>query len=125
MLIKIKKDLFNIAQRIKNIENGYTVYFNTKNKKFQIHNKDQLRNSYCATIPYDSLDARAIDYLNQTHTRNSKKIFKAIDENNNKLIEECKIKNDEEVKYKVDEIYKYSSGCSKTLKVDFKNNLWV
>ena len=125
MLIKIKKDLFNIAQRIKNIESSYYICFNTKNKKFEVHNYHQLRNSYCATIPYEKLDARTIDYLNQTHVRNSKKIFKAIDENNKKISEEIKVKNNEEVKYKVDEIYKYSRRNSKTLKVDFNKNLWV
>lgn len=125
MLIKIEKDLFNIAQRIKNIDIGYFICFNTKNKKFEVHNKNQARGTYSATIPFNKLDSRAIDYLNETHVRNYKQIFKAIDENNKKLDQKIKEVNDDKVKYRVDEIYNYSRRYSKTPDFDFEKNLWV
>ena len=125
MLIKIENDLFNISHRIKSIDNGYFVCFNTKNKKFEIHNRNQFRGTYAATIPFNKLDSRTIDYLNETHVRNHKKIFKAIEENNKKLDAKLKEENDDKVKYKVNEIYNYSRRYSKTPDFDFEKNQWV
>ena len=124
MLIKINKDLFNITQRIKDIDSGYVVFFNTKNKKYEIHNKNQAMGGYCATIPYDILDSRTLKYLNETHVKNYKKLMKSIDENNKKLENKTKENNDEIVNYKVKEIYKYFNNSSKTANVNFNNNLW-
>lgn len=123
MLIKINNDLFNISARIKNIDSEYEIYFNTKNKKFEVHNKNQKKDKYSSTLPFDRLDNRAINYLNETHIRNATKVIENIEKNNKKIEHEEKEKVNDMSTYKLNEIYKYSNMNTKTLKVDFKN-IW-
>ena len=81
----IKSDLFNISNRIKQIDPKYFVVFNKKRKKFEVHYK-RLKNTYELTIPYDNLDSRAIDFVQKTRIENRKKILEEI-EKSNKLLE--------------------------------------
>ena len=74
MKIKIDDDVFNITERIKEIDEGYYVIYNTSSKKFEVHNK-YTKNKYCLTIPYSQLDVRTIKLINKTHIRNYKKII--------------------------------------------------
>ena len=124
MLIKIKKDLFNICKRIKNIDNGYALFFNTRTKKYEVHNFNQLHGSYCSTLPFNKLDSRAIDYLLETQNKNAKKLFEMIEKNNNKLKNEENAKLKDESDYKFGEIYNYANNNSKTFNASFSSNLW-
>ena len=45
MKIKIESDVFNIINRIKEIDDGYFIMYNTNSKKFEVHNEKNL-NSY-------------------------------------------------------------------------------
>ena len=53
MLIKIENDLFDIAARLREIDSGYFVLFDTGKKVYQIHNAAQANGTYCLTLPYD------------------------------------------------------------------------
>lgn len=86
MKIKLTSDVYNISNRIKEIDKGYYVVYDTSKRKFEIHNSCQIGSSYCLTIPFDSLDWRSLDYVNQTRSENIEKILNRID-NENKLIE--------------------------------------
>ena len=80
----IENDLFNIVQRIKNIDKKYFVVFNLKRKKFEVHYK-RNKNTYELTIPFDELDARAVYFVLKTKMENQKKLLKEIEESNKKL----------------------------------------
>jgi len=56
----IKKDMFNISERIKQIDKNYFIVFNCKTNKWEVHNKMQQGSSYCLTCPYNCLDSRLI-----------------------------------------------------------------
>lgn len=98
----IKSDLFNISNRIKQIDPKYFVVFNKKRKKFEVHYK-RLKNTYELTIPYDSLDSRAVDFVQKTRIENRKKIMEEI-EKSNKLLE---VENQRKRKENLRRIYEY------------------
>ncbi len=86
MKIKIKNDVYDISNRIKEIERNYYIVFNTSKNNFEIHNSNQKGGTYCLTLPYACLDARALTYVHKTKTKNIDKILNLM-ETENKLKE--------------------------------------
>ena len=65
MKIKLSSDVYNISNRVKNIDKDYYVLFNTSNAKFEIHNKSQIGSTYCLTLPFNELDERALNLIEE------------------------------------------------------------
>lgn len=85
MLIDIYGDLYAIDERLKEIENGYRIKYNTLKKTYEIHNKNQPFDSYCLTLPFKELDARTEDYVLKTRIQNKDKFLKEIEKHNEKI----------------------------------------
>ncbi|MDD4002884.1 MAG: hypothetical protein PHE12_01660 [Clostridia bacterium] len=85
MQIKIQNDLFDIAARLREIDSGYYVIFDTVKKVYQIHNCAQANGTYCLTLPYDSLDARAVEYVKSTRRQYAENIIRQIETHNQNL----------------------------------------
>ncbi len=81
ILKEIKSDLFNISNRIKAIDKKYFVVFNRKKQKFEVHYR-RNKNTYELTVPYDALDARAVEFVRKTRVQNKQKIFDEIEKSN-------------------------------------------
>lgn len=79
-MIKITDDLFDVAERIKNINPDYELYFDKISQKFTVwaNGKRQV------VLPFDRLDKRSIDYLYKTHVKNIDALLDSIDEENKK-----------------------------------------
>lgn len=86
MNIKIENDVFDIANRIKEIDRDYVIYFNTSKQQFEVHNLSQKHDTYCLRVPYSILDERTLKLTRQTNSANIKIILNQI-ENENKLAE--------------------------------------
>ena len=84
MKIKIINDVYNISNRIKQIDRGYFIVYDTSKNNFEIHSSRQLGNTYCLTVPYSKLDARTLYYVEKTKVKNIDDILNKI-ENENKL----------------------------------------
>lgn len=89
--IKIENDLFDINARIKEIEQGYFIMYNTARGKYEVHHKYQPFDTYCLTLPYDSLDARAVEHVLKTRTQNAEALFEEM-ERQNAVLEGSKLK---------------------------------
>lgn len=114
MKIKIDSDVYDIVERIKEIDEGYFIIYNTDNGCFELHNYNQF-NTYCLRIPYDSLDERVISLIYKTLSSNLDNIIKEIDEQN-EMLEDNKIKSTRDVSdYKLREVYKFANNSSKDL----------
>lgn len=83
MLIEIKHDVFYVVERLKEIDFKYFILYNTDNKKYEIHHSGQS-DTYCLTVPYDELDARTVNFVNQTRVENRDRLLKELDEENRK-----------------------------------------
>lgn len=82
MKIVIKNDVYNISKRIKDIDNGYFIVYNTSKNAYEVHCSNQLDTSYCLTVPYKNLDMRTLDYVYQTKSENIDKILDKIESEN-------------------------------------------
>ncbi len=81
MKVKIMADVYNISKRIRLIDKDYFILYDTSKHCFEIHNKAQ-KNTYCVTLPYNTLDERTINYTLKTRSQNVDKIMSEIEAEN-------------------------------------------
>lgn len=91
MLIEIQNDVFNVVARIKNIDNCYKIYYNTKNKNFELYSMFKFKKNYELNLG-SKLDCRAINKVLKSRISNINSILQDI-ENQNKLLEKEKNEN--------------------------------
>lgn len=77
----IKKDLFNISNRLKSIDKNYFIVRNHLKKRFEIHYKRE-KNSLELILPFDKLDDRTIKLVLKTKIENRQKLDEEIEKNN-------------------------------------------
>ena len=79
----ITDDLFDIANRLKSVNNSYVLYFNTQNNRFEVHDGEKRRLEL--VVPYDELDARTVEYARYTSVENAKRLFAEMEAHNQRL----------------------------------------
>lgn len=114
MKIKIDSDVFDIVKRIKEVDDGYYIVFDTAKNKYELHNRKQ-QSTYCLTCPFGNLDKRLLDLIYKTNSRHIDKIIEEID-NNNKKVERNVYNNAKNTSdFMLREIYAFSNNSSKNL----------
>ena len=78
MKIKIDSDVFNICERIKEIDKHYFIVFSTQRNRYEIHNSSQRGGSYCLTVPYSFLDERTLKLVEESRVENIDEILNKI-----------------------------------------------
>jgi len=81
MLDNVTDDLFDIAKRIKEIDNRYRIYFNNQKCNFEVHTQ-----ALEFTVPYDVLDERTLFHAMRTRAENSYELEREV-ECHNALLE--------------------------------------
>lgn len=84
-LVVVDKDVLGITDRIKEIDKEYFLVFNALDNRFEVHHADAKPYTRCLTLPYERLDARAIDYVNSTRVENAKQMIYEMDRHNEAL----------------------------------------
>lgn len=114
MKIKIESDVFDIAKRVKDIDEDYYILFDTSKNVYELHHKNQP-NTYCFSYEFQNLDSRFIDKVYATNVNNIVNIVEDIDKNNDKIVqsENEKIKNTTD--FMLREIYSFANNSSKEL----------
>ncbi len=106
-LIKIFSDVFDIAQRVKEIDSGYFIVYNTKKHRYEVHNSHQFGSTFC--IVCDSgLNSTVITKLRKSKIENIDKILREIDENNAKNEQNVAKKLKNEASFKLKEMFDYA-----------------
>ena len=82
-MIEITNDLFDIAWRLRSVNDDYRLYYNAEKRRYEVHSAE--RNALQFVVPYDELDARTVEYARYTSVGNAKQVFSDIDKNNAKL----------------------------------------
>ena len=80
-LVKIEKDLFSIADRLKEIDGRYEVYRNTLAHRFEVYVEKALQ----FVVPFQKLDARTLEFARKTRIERAEKIIKEMDEINARI----------------------------------------
>lgn len=110
MLIEIKNDVYFILSRLREIDEGYKIFYNTCREKFEIHNEKQVGNSYCLTVPHNVLDCRTVEHVRKTRVENVKTLFEEMEKQNLKLEKNSK-------NYLLDEANQKIKECLKNYKI--------
>lgn len=118
MKILVESDVFDINERIKDIDEDYYILFDISKERYELHHKKQL-NSYCFSYPYKTLDNRLIDLIYVSSINNIDKIIEEIDKNNIEIENNIMNKNKDLAGYKFHEIYNFANNSSK----EFDSNL--
>ena len=79
-LIAIKSDVFDIADRIREVDELYRLYYDPIHHRYEVHRKGEL----CITWQ-DSLSAALIVKLRETHVRRRNQHLREIEENEERL----------------------------------------
>ena len=80
-LVKIEKDLFSIADRLKEIDGRYEVYRNTVAHRFEVYVERALQ----FVVPFQKLDARTLEFARKTRIERAEKILKEMDDINARI----------------------------------------
>ncbi len=124
-LIRITNDVFDIANRVRAIDSGYFIVYNTDFDRYEVHNSKQKPSTFCIVCD-KGLNATVVQKLHKSKIENLDKLLKEIEKNNEIMEKEQDkaVKDVQQVKLK--EMYNYAK--SKTEDVDFKNSYqtnWV
>lgn len=74
-LIPIEKDVFSIAERLKEIDERYVLYRNPIAHRFEVYVGEALQ----FVVPFQKLDARTVEYARKTRIERMDAIVKEID----------------------------------------------
>ena len=99
-------DLLFLYKRVKEINPNFELCKNLKTGRFEVHNFSNFKDSLVITAP--NLDARLIDKLKETSADNAHKLFKRLDEENQKNEQKNLDNLVEDASNKLNEIAKYS-----------------
>lgn len=123
MKIKIERDMFDIVERIKEIDDGYFIVFDDEKNRFEVHNSKQ-KFTYCLSVPFDELDSRVINLVNSTFVGISDNILEHIDNNNKKIEENNKNNVKSQTDFMVREIYDFCNNSSKKFDENSFHTKW-
>ena len=109
--ILIKNDVFNIVNRLKQINKNYYILFNKKTTKFEVHFKN-LKNTLQLVLPFKFLDKRTVDLVQKSRVENKQKLLLEMEQNNIKIEQNKNKKLTDEVTFKVNEMINFQKSKS-------------
>ncbi len=83
-LILIQNDVFDISERVKNLDRQYQIFYNRGTSRYEVHHSKCFP-TLQVVLPYESLDCRALDYLAKTKISNIDAIMQEIETNNQQV----------------------------------------
>ena len=102
-LVKIAEDALDVADRIREIDEGYEIYYNRAKNRFEIYKKGERQ----AVLPFDELDERTVTYLRKTRIENAEELIEEIDSENLKREQSIEHEKKDEREYKLGHLVKY------------------
>ena len=83
--MQIHTDVFDIADRLKEIDPNYTLHYNFHSKKFELRGK---KGELQLVFPYDKIDARMVELARKTRIERSREFIREMDLYNQRLTEQ-------------------------------------
>lgn len=122
MKILIEEDVFEISKRLKEIDDGYFLVYDTKKSMYEVHNKYQS-NTYCLSIS-GNLDSNVIDVVLRTNILNIDNILREVDKNNAECVNKQNVSYNDYVDFRLREIYSFANNSSKSLSLEINEKVW-
>ena len=105
--IPVVSHALNIPARLKAVGAGYFVMLNVRTQRFEIHDAAQRENTLACVLPFDELDARAIEYARRYHVSRLGETAREVDDCNERLEREARRRCLEEAADKTREAVNY------------------
>lgn len=80
-LRRIDEDLFDIAHRLKEIDDRYALYRNLRRNRFEIYANEALQ----IVVPFATLDARTLELARSTRLEYADRLIAKLDSDNERL----------------------------------------
>jgi hypothetical protein len=110
----IRSNVFDIPERLKEIDSKYFVVRNHKKGYFEIHYGEPVQNRAHETLQlcvgYPELDARTLQLVRETRIENAKELIEEMERQNEKIKQDNENKALDEANWKTKEIYKYCNS---------------
>ena len=78
-------DLYDICNRIKEIDPDYFIVRNTIRHRFEVHSSRQRGNTLALVVPYDRLDARTLQLVRQSRIERMQQYLSELENENMRL----------------------------------------
>lgn len=75
----VESNVYHIPERLREIDPGYFVVYNHKDKEFEVHHKEQIGGTFCLSIPYPELDYRTIQRVRETRIERARIIMEQME----------------------------------------------
>jgi len=79
-MIRITHDVFDIADRVKEVDERYVIFFNPKKGRFELHCEEYGRTGFLLVLPF--LDARAVEHCRKTRRERQLELIEEIERQN-------------------------------------------
>ena len=87
--IPVTSHATDIPARLKEIRPEYFIMLNTRTQRFEIHDAGQRDGTLACVLPFDALDARALEYARRYHVSRLAETAREIDDFNERLEREA------------------------------------
>lgn len=81
----VNGDLYSIVDRLKEIDEGYFIFYSYVNKRYEVHNKNQRGQTLSLVLPYNTLDERTVRLTRKTRSERAKSLFEEMERENERL----------------------------------------
>lgn len=98
----ISRDLFDIADRIKEIDSGYFIVRDYISGKFQVHHGNQKGGTLALVLPFDRLDCRTLTLVRRTRAERKRQLIEEMERDNERLLAEELKKSAEKIRKGID-----------------------
>lgn len=112
--IPVLHNVFDIPERLKELDEHLFVMFNHRLQKYEVHDSSQPFTTLAVVLPFDGLDPRAIDYVRARMNHDVIAMVKQIEEENERLEAEKYAEVIDKASYKTKEALKYLDMNTKT-----------
>lgn len=106
--LQIVNDVYFTAEKIKQIDKNYQLFYNYIDKRYEVHNLSYYP-SLCVTF-YKYPDNRLYEKLLKTNSKTVERLIKEIDEENNYLLNKQEDFYVDKANQELKEVFKYSQS---------------
>ena len=79
----------DIPARLKRVSPGFFVMLNTRTQRYEIHDAAQRPSTLACSLPFDALDARAVEYARRYHVARLEETAREVEAHNERLEREA------------------------------------
>lgn len=106
-LTEIREDVFDIAERLKEIDPSYRIFYDGGKQRFLLFGGREQ--GFIMALPFDRLDARTVEHVKKTRIERLRQVLSEMEQHNKRqeerALREAKSTAKEHLKESADRVY--------------------